>query len=294
MGQIYVPAINGMLFAAVVFLVLFFKSSDNLAAAYGIAVASTMCLTTVFMLLVTRYIWKWSLLKSLSVTGALLAVDLLFVVTNAGKVFEGGWFPLAAGAIVFTAMTTWKRGREILLKTMKSQSLPLAEFLPMLCSSENGPGRVEGTAVFLNSAQGMTPASFMHNLKHNKVIHETNIFLTFTTEKVPYIANEDKLQVVDLGHNCYSVSAHIGFKDTAHVPNLLKLIGGKLGTWEYSQDATSFFLNRETVVATREIRNMAFWREKLFVIMQRNATRAADYFYLPPNRVVELGSQVTI
>ena len=293
-GQIYVPFVNRMLLLAVVFLVVFFKSSDDLAAAYGIAVASTMLLTTVFMLLVTRFIWKWSILKSASITGALLAIDVIFVSTNLGKVAEGGWFPLLAGVVLFTLMTTWKRGRALVLQNIKEQNLPLKSFLDSLYASKHRPQRVSGTAVFLNSVNDVTPTSFMHNLKHNHVLHENNIFLTVQSAKVPHVRNDQRLMVEDLGHHCYAVVGMIGFKESVSIPKLLALLQGMVGSWNYEESTTSFFLNRETVLTSGSANGMAAWRQKIFSFLQRNASRAADYFGLPPNRVIELGSQISI
>lgn len=295
-GQIYVPSINAALFIAVVFLVLFFKSSEHLAAAYGIAVASTMLLTTVFMLLVTRYLWNWSLPKCLAVTGVLLAVDSVFVATNLGKVLEGGWFPLAAGAVVFTLMTTWKRGRAAVHSTVAKGSFPLSDFITSLCGSSTAPSRVEGTAVYMNSLAGITPSAFMHNLKHNKVLHETTVFLTLATQDVPFVKNCEKLTVVDLGQGCYQVVAQLGFMETPNVPKTLVLLqqSGAVPGWAYTPMEVSFFLTRETVVSIKDIRTMARWRERLFALLSRNAMKAADYFHIPGNRVVELGGQVYI
>ncbi len=294
-GQIYVPVINTMLFVAVTFLVLFFRSSDNLAAAYGIAVASTMMLTTVFMFLVAHYIWGWKLPKSLSITGALLVVDAIFVGANASKVLEGGWFPLLMGLGIFALMTTWKRGRMLVQQEIRTHNLRLDEFITGLCAPGHRPMRVEGTAVFLNSVAGVTPSSFMHNLKHNKVLHDSNLFITLQTATTPFVRNDQKLEIVELGHRCYSVTAKLGFKESPDVPHLLTLAQQHLSNWNYDEMTTSFFLNRETVVAsTKDERGMALWREKLYAFLQRNAGKAAEYFSLPANRVIEMGSQVSI
>lgn len=293
-GQIYVPFINGMLFVCVLFLVLFFRSSENLAAAYGIAVASTMLFTTVFMFLVSRLIWKWSLAKSLSVTGMLVAVDLVFVATNLGKVAEGGWFPLVIGAIIFTLMTTWKRGRRIVYDRVKSNDLVLTSFIENLLGAVKPVRRVSGTAVYMNRVEDAVPSSFTHNLKHNKVIHKTNLFLVVSIQKVPFVDNKHKITVTELGHGCYSVIASLGFKETPNVPKLLYLAGRKVPGWSYEQMDTSFFLTRQTIVARGNNGGMALWREKLFVLMSRNAAKAADYFCIPANQVVEIGSQVDI
>lgn len=293
-GQIYVPFINKTLFVAVAFLVLFFRTSDNLAAAYGIAVASTMLLTTIFMYYVAHLIWKWSTLRSLSVTGALAAVDLLFVSTNLSKVAEGGWFPLVAGAAIMLMMTTWQRGRKIIFDHSRTADLPLAQFVADLFRANHSPIRVPGTAVFMNRNAEAVPSSFLHNLKHNKIAHDVNIFMAITTQKVPFAGPESKYAVTNLGHGCFLVNARLGFKETPHVPRLLKEVSRQIDGWEYHVMDTSFFLTRQTIVATGKKGNMAIWREKLFAIMSRNAAKAADYFCIPPNRVVEIGTQINI
>jgi KUP system potassium uptake protein len=213
---------------------------------------------------------------------------------NTDKIVEGGWFPLAAGIGLFTLMTTWKRGREVLFKHMRAQNLPLDAFVQQLFSKDNKLMRAEGTAVFLSSLCGVAPASLLHNLKHNQVLHEVNIVMTFKTLRVPYVRNGHRLQVTDLGHRFYAVEVSMGFKETPNVPKMLTLLASQLSPWTFEIPSTSFFLNRETVVASPRIRSMAHWREKLFALLQRNATKAADYFELPADRVIELGCQVTI
>lgn len=293
-GQIYVPAINNMLLVAVMFLTVFFGSSDNLAAAYGIAVASTMLLTTMFMLLVTRYQWNWSLTKSLSMTGVLMSIDVLFVAANLGKIKEGGWFPLVMGACIFTLMMTWKRGRVLVNNSLSEHNLLLKAFVPQMCSAGHKPHKVHGTAVYLNSVAGVTPTALLHNLKHNKVLHDFNIFLTLETQDVPFVRNSNKIVVEELGHNCYQVTAKLGFKESPNVPQLLKLVQGHISAWNYEELETSFFLTRETLVATATAGSMAKWRKKVFIFLARNATKAAEYFRIPANRVIELGGQVTL
>jgi KUP system potassium uptake protein len=292
-GQIYVPFVNGMLFIAVMLLIAGFRSSDNLAAAYGIAVASTMLFTTVFMVVVALYLWKWSTAKTVLVLVPLLALDVVFVVTNASKVIEGGWFPIAAGVVFFTLLTTWKRGRVLLLKKISNDNMGLEALIQSLCGHGHKPVRVEGTAVFLSSVKGVAPTSFHHNLKHNRCLHKVNIFLNITTAPVPFVKNRDKVVVNDLGHGCWEVLATVGFKETSNVPRLLSLAQGLLGTWTYEEMDVSFFVNRERIVATGQ-EGMSLWREKIFVFLSRNATKAADFFCLPTNRVVEMGSQINI
>jgi KUP system potassium uptake protein len=292
-GQIYVPAINTMLMVAVVLLTVGFGSSDNLASAYGIAVASTMLLTTVFMLLVTRYLWKWSPRKSLSLTALLMSVDIVFVATNLGKVFQGGWFPLVAGGVIFTVMVTWKRGRSLVHASVSAGNIPLDMFIPALWHDDHKPHTIEGTAVYLNSVSDATPTAFMHNLKHNRVVHSTNVFLTIETQDVPYMRNSEKLEVESLGWNCFKVTAKLGFKELPNVPRMLQLLQGQIDTWNYEEETTSFFLTREAMAA-KSNEGMLLWRKKLFIFVARNATKASEYFHIPANRVIELGGMVTL
>ena len=294
MGQVYVPFINLSLFAAVVFLVVFFRSSDNLAAAYGIAVASTMLLTTMLMYFITRDLWHWNPLKIALVIGPLAVVDAVFVSSNVSKVLEGGWFPLLAGGALFTVMTTWHRGREALIDRMKAENIPLKEIIYSLCRSSHPPARVEGTAVFPGGVAGMTPTAFMHNLKHNRVLHQTNIFLAGTTDNVPHVKEAERAVVEDLGDECYAVTVRHGFMEIPDVPALLKVIEKQIPGWTYDAADTSFFLARDTIRATGESKTMALWRDKLFAFLGRNAAQAAEYYSLPPNRVVEMGGQINI
>jgi KUP system potassium uptake protein len=293
-GQIYVPFINLSLFAAVVFLVVFFKSSDNLASAYGIAVASTMLLTTLLMYFITHCLWHWKPIVTAVVIGPLALVDAVFVSSNVSKILDGGWFPLLAGAVLFTVMTTWHKGRETLIERMRSENLPLRGIITSLCRGSHPPSRVEGTAVFPGGVAGMTPTAFMHNLKHNRVLHRTNMFLAGTTANVPHVRDAEKATVEDLGDGCYAVTVRNGFMDTPDVPALLVLIQKQIPGWTYDPSDTSFFLARDTIRATGETKAMALWRDKLFAFLGRNAAQAAEYYSLPPNRVVELGGQINI
>ncbi|MGI4858213.1 MAG: potassium transporter Kup [Janthinobacterium lividum] len=293
-GQVYVPFVNLSLFVAVVFLVVFFKSSDNLASAYGIAVASTMLLTTLLMSFVTHSLWHWKPWKTAAVIGPLLIVDLAFVSSNASKILDGGWFPLAAGALLFTVMTTWHRGRAALIAQMKADNPPLREVLDSLRDGSHAPAHVEGTAVFPGSVVGMTPTAFMHNLKHNRVLHRTNIFLAGATENVPYTRDAERAVVESLGEGCFAVTVRHGFMEIPNVPALLRLIEKDIPGWQYEVEDTSFFLARDTIIATGETKAMALWRDKLFAFLGRNAARASEYYSLPPNRVVELGGQINI
>ncbi|RDJ99099.1 potassium transporter Kup [Paraburkholderia lacunae] len=293
-GQVYVPFINISLYAAVVFLVVFFKSSDNLAAAYGIAVASTMLLTTLLMYFITHCLWHWKPLATAAVIGPLALVDAVFVSSNVSKVMEGGWFPLLAGGALFTVMTTWHKGRETLMEKMKSDNLQLAPLIHSLCDGAHSPPRTNGTAVFPGGVAGMAPNAFLHNLKHNGVMHQFNIFIAGTTENVPHIADEQKAVVESLGHRCYAIAVRHGFTEIPNVPRILELAQKQMPDWQYEPADTSFFLARDTVLATGESKTMSLWREKLFAFLARNAAQAAEYYSLPANRVVEMGGQINI
>ncbi len=288
-GQIYVPFVNWALYACVVFAVVLFGSSSALASAYGIAVTIDMTITTVMTFFVIRYAWKLPLALCVVATGFFFVVDLVFFAANAVKVLDGGWFPLLIGAGMFTLMLTWKAGRRLMSERMREESIELVPFLESLFLSP--PVRVEGTAVFLSAEAGSTPFALLHNLKHNKVLHEQNLFVTVVHHEVPWIGFNKRCQVEPLGRNCLQVTLHFGFKNDPDVPEALKLLtsrGVQLDDME-----TSYFLSRDTVVPTFGA-GMAMWREKLFASMHRNAAGAADFLNLPTNRIVELGTKVEI
>ena len=293
-GQVYVPFINVSLYAAVVFLVMFFRSSDNLAAAYGIAVASTMLLTTLLMYFITHCLWRWKPIVTAAAIGPLALVDAVFVSSNAGKVLDGGWFPLLAGGVLFTVMTTWHKGREAVVDRMKNDNLPLAPLIHSLCDGEHMPPRMPGTAVFPGGVAGIAPSAFLHNLKHNGVMHRFNLFLAGTTDNVPHVDDEQKVVVKDLGHDCYALTIRHGFMEIPNLPALLRLAEKRMPNWHYEAADTSFFLARDTIVATGESKRMSPWREKLFAFLSRNAAQAAEYYSLPANRVVEMGGQINL
>jgi KUP system potassium uptake protein len=292
-GQIYVPFINTVLFIAVVLLVLLFKTSDNLASAYGIAVTTTMLIDTVLVFVIMKYQWKWANYKSITFLVVFAAVDTAFLTANSVKIIEGGWFPLALGGLVFFIMTTWKTGRGLVRNSLEENSLDLDTFMPALLADK--PYRVAGTAVFLNSITGKTPVSFMHNLKHNKVLHEKIFFFTMQAQQVPYVKDEEKVEIMSLGNGVWKVIVKLGFKELPDVPQLLKLVEktGLITDWIYEDMDTSFFLSRETILSTPGS-GLVEWREKMFGWMSQNATKAALYFNIPPNRVIELGAQVCI
>ena len=288
-GQIYVPFVNWVLYGCVVFAVVVFGSSSALASAYGIAVTVDMTITTVMTFFVIRYAWKLPLPVCLAATGLFFVVDFLFFAANAVKILEGGWFPLLIGVAMFLLMTTWKQGRRMMAERLRDEAIDLESFLGSIFISP--PVRVPGTAVFLNAEKGATPFALLHNLKHNKVLHEYNLFVTVRHHEVPWIGFERRCQLESLGHDCWQATLHFGFKNDPDVPEALKLLQGR-GVMLDEMD-TSYFLSRDTVIPTFG-GGMAMWREKLFASMHRNASAAADFLNLPTNRIVELGSKVEI
>jgi len=290
-GQIYVPFVNWTLFVAVILLVLGFRSSGNLANAYGIAVAATMVIECLLAMVVAQRLWKWSPLATWGILGSMLAVDIAFFASNATKFLSGGWFPLAIGAACFTLLITWKRGRVLLGRRLAEQGIPLKPFLESLALSP--PPRVEGTAVFMTGSTGTVPSAFLHNLKHNKVLHERVVFLTVVTHDVPVVPELDRVQLERLGEGFWSLEAWYGFKEQPDVPEILEACRIRYGL-AFEPMETSFFLSRETIVCAGERPGMATWRDHLFAWMNRNATRATDFFNIPINRVVELGTHVDI
>ena len=288
-GQIYIPFVNWGLFAAIVLAVVMFKSSSNLAAAYGIAVCTDMLITTILTFYVVRYGWKYPLWLCLLATGFFFAVDFMFWGSNLLKLFDGGWFPLLIGAVVFLFMGTWKDGRALLSSKLKADSMDLPSFLEAVFVSP--PTRVEGTAVFLTAAVGTVPNALLHNLKHNKVLHDTNLFVTVRNQEVPWIGLDKRIEIERLGHDCWQVLIHYGFKNDPDVPKALQQLKGRGVALEPM--STSFFLSRDTVVPVLG-EGMAPWREKLFAQMHHNASSAADFLNLPNNSVVELGSKIEI
>jgi KUP system potassium uptake protein len=288
-GQIYIPSVNWGLFVVIVLAVGMFKSSSNLAAAYGIAVCTDMLITTILTFFVVRYRWNYPLALCLLATGFFFAVDFMFWASNLLKLFDGGWFPLAIGAVVFMLMGTWKDGRALLNSKIKADSLDLREFLDSVFISP--PARVEGTAVFLTAAVGTVPNALLHNLKHNKVLHETNLFVTVRSHEVPWIGLDKRIEIERLGHDCWQVLIHYGFKNDPDVPKALQQLKGRGVSLEPM--STSFFLSRDTVVPVLG-EGMAPWREKLFAQMHHNASSAADFLNLPNNSVVEMGSKIEI
>ena len=288
-GQIYIHAVNWGLFVAIVLAVVMFKTSGNLAAAYGIAVCTDMLITTLLTFFVVRYAWHYPLGLCLAATGVFFAVDLVFWGSNLLKLFDGGWFPLAIGGAVFTLMTTWKDGRALMHSKIRAESMDLSGFLDSLFISP--PVRVPGTAVFLTADPGTVPNALLHNLKHNKVLHETNLFVTVRNHEVPWIGLDKRLEIERLGHDCWQVRIDYGFKNDTDVPKALQQLKGR--GCDIEPMTTSYFLSRDTVVPTLG-GGMAIWREKLFAQMHHNASAAADFLKLPSNAVVEMGSKIEI
>jgi KUP system potassium uptake protein len=291
-GQIYLPFVNGSLFTAVVAAVVMFGSSSALASAYGIAVTVDMTITTVLTFFVIRYAWRLPLALCAGATGLFFVADITLFAANAIKILEGGWFPLVIGALMFTLMTTWKQGRAQLRERLRQDSIPLADFLRGISVGE--PQRVSGTAVFLSSESGITPAALLHNLKHNKVLHDHNLFVTVQLHEVPWIGFDKRVELVPLGRGCWQATLHFGFKNDPDVPEALALLAGRGVQLDAMQ--TSYFLSRENVIPAfaKGKNGMALWREKLFASMHRNAAAAADFLNLPTNRIVELGTKVEI
>jgi len=288
-GQIYVPFVNWGLFVFIVLAVALFKSSDNLASAYGIAVTLDMTITTVMTFFVIRFGWKYPLLPSLAATLFFFVIDITFFASNMLKLVAGGWFPLVIGIGMFTLMVTWMDGRRIMGHRLRDEAIDLKSFLEAVFISP--PTRVEGTAVFLSADTGLTPNAMMHNLKHNKVLHEYNVFVTVRHHEVPWVGFDKRIELESLGHDCWQVVLHFGFKNDPDVPEALKLLEGR-GIPLPDMD-TSYFLSRDIVIPTFGD-GMAMWREKLFAGMHRNAAAAADFLNLPSNRIVELGAKVEI
>ena len=286
-GQIYVPAVNWALMLATAGLVIGFGSSSNLAGAYGVALNMEMVITTLMFYVVSREVWRWGIARSMLVVGLFLLVELPFLGANALKIPQGGWFPLAGSAVVFVLLTTWKRGRHLLYARLRERAVPLDILLADI--EAEPPLRVPGTAVFMTPNEGSTPPALVHNLAHNKVLHEQVIFLSIRTEEVPVVPPQERVLVKYLSHGFYWVTARYGFMQDPSVPDILERAKGQ-GV-ESRLEATTFFLGRETLLAT-EKPGMARWREHLFSFMSRNAQRATAFFKIPPDQVFEVGVQV--
>ncbi|HEX3276173.1 MAG TPA: KUP/HAK/KT family potassium transporter, partial [Gemmatimonadales bacterium] len=305
MGQIYIPEVNQALWVGCLALVIGFRSSSNLAAAYGIAVTGTMIITTLLFHTVARDVWHWPPWRARALTALFLMVDGAFFAANVVKIRQGGWFPIVVALGIYTLMATWSRGRARLAAIVRENTLPMGLFLADVARRK--PMRVPGTAVFLTSDASGAPPVLLHHLKHNKVLHEKVMLMSVLTEEIPQVDPENRVACKDLGEGFYQVIAHFGFMETPDVPAVLLALGkvggnGKPVTVKVME--TSFYLGRETLIATRAalkavpgpdglaVGQMSSWRKKLFILMTRNARSATAFFGLPPNRVVELGAQI--
>jgi KUP system potassium uptake protein len=288
-GQIYLPFVNWGLYVCIVLAVVLFGSSSKLASAYGLAVTIDMLITTTMTFFVIRHAWNYPWALCIAATGFFFVVDAVFFAANVVKVLDGGWFPLLIGVAMFTLMMTWKQGRRLMSKRIREEAIDLPSFLEAVFVSP--PTRVAGTAVFLSAEPGTTPNALLHNLKHNKVLHDQNLFVTVQQHEVPWIPFSKRVEVESLGHCCWAVTLHFGFKNEPDVPEALQLIASR-GV-QLDDMETSYFLSRDIVIPTLGS-GMAPWREKLFASMHRNAAGAADFLNLPTNRVVELGSKLEI
>jgi KUP system potassium uptake protein len=289
-GQIYVPKINLFLLVAVAALVIGFRTSDNLGTAYGIAVTGTMSLTTMLALIHAIGIAGWNRMIAVLAFGLFLCVDLAFFGANMFKIEEGGWFPLSVAAVIFAIMLTWLRGRETLLAKRWGEALPLETFLAAL--KPDRPLRVPGTAVFMVPNDRIVPSALLHNIKHNKVLHERVVLMRIETEDIPHVPDERRIEVKHLDHNFHTVSVRYGFMDEPNVPRAMAQL--RLMQFRFNLLETSFFVGREKVVVRKDRRGIATWRMRLFVFLQRTMLSATEYFRIPSNRVVELGGQIEI
>ena len=288
-GQIYVPFTNWTLYLAVMALVFGFQSSSNLAAAYGIAVTGTMMIDTILVSFVAILAWRWNPWLAGLLLGALLLADLAFFAANAIKLLQGGWFPIVVAIASFTTLTTWRRGRKLLFQEMGNLTMPLDQFIGSI--EQAPPQHVAGTAVYLTSRPEGAPSALLHNLKHNGILHARNVLLTVMTEEIPYVDDRDRIGIEDLGRGFQRVFVHYGFMEQPDIPKALLACADK--GLSFDLEKTSFFLSREIVVPAMAP-PMAMWREMYFIWMLRNAQSATDYFRIPPERVVELGTLVEI
>ncbi|MFL5024092.1 MAG: potassium transporter Kup [Microvirga sp.] len=288
-GQSYVPRINALLLVAVIFLVVTFKSSSALAHAYGIAVTGTMVVTAVLAFFVVWRCWRWPLWAAVSVVVPFLLIDLIFLAANALKIPQGGWMPLVVGALLILVMRTWRRGTRILVEKTRKMDVPLDELIGMLGKSQ--PHRVKGTAIFLTSEPDLAPSALLHNLKHNKILHEKNVVVTVKTEDTPHVLPKDRISIEPAGGNFWRVRMSFGYMETPNIPRGLALVRKQGFTFDIM--ATSFFLSRRSIrPAVRSA--MPLWQDKLFIGLARTATDATDFFQIPTGRVVEVGTQVTV
>lgn len=288
-GQIYIPAVNWGLLAMVILLVVGFRESGRLASAYGIAVTGTMLITTMMLAVLVFQVWRWNKILAGVTIGLFLIVDGTFFASNITKIPDGGWFPLLVAAITFTVLTTWAKGRLLMRKRLQESALPLEVFIKSAASSVH---RVHGTSVFLSTSAVTVPAALLHNLKHNQVLHERVLILHVKVEEFPHVPVEKRIEIEDAGQGFYRVVLHYGFMQEVDIPRDLARIE-KSGE-PFNMMNTSFFLGRQKLIASRKVPGMALWREKLFAWMLKSSESAMEFFKLPTNRVVELGSQLRI
>jgi KUP system potassium uptake protein len=287
-GQIYIPVINWGLMIAVILLVLVFRHSSNLTAAYGIAVTGAMLIDTFLLTVVLFHLWKWSRWLAIPVLAVFFMLDGAYLSANITKIPDGGWVPLMMGLAIFTLLTTWSRGRALMRQNMAEGTIPMEVFAK---SAHSSAARVPGTAVFMTAASAGVPSALLHNIKHNKVLHERVVILTVAIQDVPYVEAEERYTVKDLGKGFYRMTLRYGFLEETDIPAALKQV--TMCGEPFEMMKTSFFLSRQTLITSAKP-GMAIWREKLFAWMLRNAASAMEFFRLPTNRVVELGSQVEI
>lgn len=290
-GQIYIPAVNWVLLVATAALVVGFKRSTNLASAYGIAISVTMIITTLLAFIVSRHVWGWRLPTALAVTGGFLAADLAFFGANSVKVIDGGWFPLVAAAAVATVFTTWKKGRDILGALQQEGSLPLTQFVSEAVAG--GITRVPGTAVFLSGTAATTPSALLHNLKHNKVLHQQNVFITVVVEDIPRVAEAGRIAVETVGPDFHQVVVRFGFMEDPDIPDVIAKMAAGGFKFASSPVRLTYILSDNTLVTTHRGR-LSPWRLSLFSFLYRNATRPTEYFRLPDNQVIEIGRQIRL
>lgn len=288
-GQIYVPLLNWILLASIIVLILIFQTSSQLSHAYGLAVTMTMLCDTLLIAVFIRYTWKWSMPKLVLLIIPFLVLDLVLVSATSLKVLSGGWVPLLIGGIAFMLLMTWKQGRELTFAKLQQDTLPLDLFVQSIGDQANW---VEGEAVFLTGTPTVVPHAMLHNMKHNKVLHQKNIILTVKIQDVPYVEESDRFHVENMNQHFYRLELYYGFKDEMNIPQALEAVYQAIEL-EYNLMQISFFVSRERIISTVGD-GMAPWREKLFISMQRNTSPVSDFYQIPPNRVVELGSQIEI
>ena len=289
MGQIYIPLVNWLQLTVVVLAVIGFGSSSNLASAYGVGATTTMLMTTILSFFVIRYRWRYNALLSVAATAFFLIIDLAFFSSNTLKIVHGGWFPLFLASVMVMVMLTWRDGRRLVYENLRKHLIPLEDFLQSLFVAP--PLRVEGTAIYFRAEGDGVPHAMLHNLVHNKVMHERTVFLTVFNADIPYIPAAERVKIENLGHDCFQLNVCFGFKDDRDIPATLELC--KDQGLEFEMLSTSFFISRQNVIP-KVGRGMALWRESMYALMSRNARDAADYYHVPSNRVIELGTQVEI